>query len=100
MAHIGADRDFKLMHSVVVTASNVADITQPAELLHRHETQVHADTGYTTVEMRAELVRLGQTIDRQIAGNRGAIRAMASVRTFVEHPFDVRKNFFRHRKVG
>jgi IS5 family transposase len=58
----------KLVHTVVVTAANVADITQTAELLHRHETQVHADTGYTTVEMRAELVGLGRTIEWQIAG--------------------------------
>ena len=27
-AHIGADRDSKLVHTVVVTAANVADITQ------------------------------------------------------------------------
>ena len=33
-AHIGADRDSKLVHTVVVTAANVADITKTAELLH------------------------------------------------------------------
>ena len=46
-AHIGADRDSKLVHTVVVTAANVADITQTAELLHGEEKQVHADAGYT-----------------------------------------------------
>ena len=44
-AHIGADRDSKLVHTVVVTAANVADITKPSELLHGAEKQVHADAG-------------------------------------------------------
>ena len=57
-AHIGADRDSKLVHTVVVTAANIADITQTAALLHGAETQVHADAGYTGVEKRPEIVAL------------------------------------------
>ena len=114
-AHIGADRDSKLVHTVVVTAANVADITQTSELLHGQEQQVHADAGYTGVEKRAEIVALERKIDWQIAGKRGQIKAMvegaekkaikavekakASVRAFVEHPFHIVKNLFRHRKV-
>ena len=114
-AHIGADRDSKLVHTVVVTAANVADITKTAELLHGAEKQVHADAGYTGVEKRAEIVALERKIDWQIAGKRGAIKAMAegaekealkavekakaAVRAFVEHPFHIVKNLFRHRKV-
>jgi IS5 family transposase len=109
-AHIGADRDSKLVHTVVVTAANVADITRTAELLHGQEKQVHADAGYTGVEKRAEIVAMERKIDWQIAGKRGAIKAMAegiqavekakaSVRAFVEHPFHIVKNIFRHRKV-
>lgn len=114
-AHIGADRDSKLVHTVVVTAANVADITQTAALLHGQEQQVHADAGYTGVEKRAEIVGLGRKIDWQIAGKRGQIKAMvegteketlkavekakASVRAFVEHPFHILKNIFGHRKV-
>ena len=114
-AHIGADRDSKLVHTVVVTAANVADLTKTAELLHGQEQQVHADAGYTGVEKRAEIVALARKIDWQIAGKRGLIKAMAegaekaacqavekakaSVRAFVEHPFHLVKNIFRHRKV-
>ena len=114
-AHIGADRDSKLVHTVVVTAANVADITKTADLLHGAEKQVHADAGYTGVEKRAEIVALERKIDWQIAGKRGTIKAMAegaekeaikavekakaSVRAFVEHPFHIVKNLFRHRKV-
>jgi IS5 family transposase len=114
-AHIGADRDSKLVHTVVVTAANVADIRKTAELLHGQEQQVHADAGYTGVEKRAEIVALDRKIDWQIACKRGQIKALtegaekeviktvekakASVRAFVEHPFHIVKNLFRHRKV-
>lgn len=114
-AHIGADRDSKLVHTVVTTAANVADITQTAELLHGEEKQVHGDAGYTGVEKRAEIVALERRIDWQIAGKRGTIKAMAegaekeavkavekakaAVRAFVEHPFHIVKNLFGHRKV-
>ncbi len=114
-AHSGADRDSKLVHTVVVTAAPVADVTKMADLLHGQEKQVHADAGYTGVEKRAEIVALERAIDWQIAGKRGQIKAMAegpdketrkalekakaSVRAFVEHPFHLLKNIFRHRKV-
>jgi len=114
-APIGADRDSKLVHTVVVTAANVADVTQTAELLQGEEMQVHADAGYTGVEKRAEIVALERKSDWQIACKRGLIKTMAegaekearqavekakaSVRAFVEHPFHIVKNLFRHRKV-
>src|SRR6266850_3743705 len=62
-AHIGADRDSTLVHTVVVTAANVADITKTAELLHGQEKQVHADAGYTGVEKRAEITVLDRPMD-------------------------------------
>ena len=114
-AHIGVDRSSHLVHTVVVTAANVADITKTSELLHGEETQVHADAGYTGVEKRPEIVALERTIDWQIAAKRGGIKALAegaekealqavekakaSVRALVEHPFHIVKNLFGHRKV-
>ncbi len=114
-AHLGADRDSKLVHPVVVTAANGADVTKPADLLPGEETQVHADAGYPGVEKRAEIVALQRKVDWQIAGKRSVIqtlaegaekealkavkKAKASVRAFVEHPFHIVKNLFRHRKV-
>src|SRR5512137_1884712 len=76
-AHIGADRDSKLVHTVVVTAAHVADITQTAALLHGQEQQVHADAGYIGVEKRAEIVAMAREIDWQIAAKRGTIQALA-----------------------
>jgi IS5 family transposase len=114
-AHIGADRDSTLVHTVVTTAANVADITKTAELLHGKETQVHADAGYTGVSKRPEIVALDRKIDWQIACKRGVIKALAegaqketrkavehakaAVRAFVEHPFHIVKNLFRYRKT-
>ena len=114
-AHIGTDRDSTLVHTVVVTAANVADLAQTAELLHGAETQVHADAGYTGVEKRPEIVALARPIDWQIAGKRGLIKALAegaqkaaikavehakaAVRACVEHPFHIVKNLFGHRKT-
>lgn len=113
-AHIGADRDSKLVHTVVVTAANVCDIVKTADLLHGGETQVHADAGYTGVEKRGEIIALGREIDWQIArkGRLGKMeegeekerlkaveKAKAGVRAFVEHPFHIVKNLFGYRKV-
>ena len=114
-AHIGADRDSKLVHTVVVTAANVSDIAKTGELLHGRENQVHADAGYTGVEKRGEITAMDREIDWQIAIKRGKIKQMdegleketlkaaekakASVRAFVEHPFHIVKNLFNHRKT-
>jgi len=114
-AHVGTDRDSTLVHTVVVTAANVADIAKTAELLHGKESQVHADAGYTGVEKRPEIVALARPIDWQIARKRSLIKALAegaqkeaikavehakaAVRAFVEHPFPIVKNLFRHRKT-
>ena len=114
-AHLGADRDSKLVHTLVVSAANVADVPKTAELRHGAETQVHADAGYTGVEKRAEILALERQIDWQIAGQRGVLKALAegaekearkaveqakaSVRAFVKHPCHIVKNLFRHRQV-
>lgn len=114
-APIGADRDSQLVHPVVVTAANVADSTQTSERLHGQEPQVHAAAGSPGVEQRAEMVALERKLDWQIARQRGQIKALAegaekatrkavekakaAVRAFVEPPFHILKNIFRHRKV-
>jgi IS5 family transposase len=42
-AHIGADDQSGLVHTVVSTAANVSDISQAAALLHGNETRIGAD---------------------------------------------------------
>ena len=67
------------MHTVVVTAANVADVTQTAELLHGQKQQVHADAVYIGVEKRPEIVALERKLDWQIARKRGTIKTLANV---------------------
>lgn len=113
-AHIGADAESGLVHSVVGTAANVADVTQVDKLLHGEENVVCADAGYTGVEKRAE--HEGRQVIWQIAARRSTYKqlskrsalykakrkiekAKAQVRSKVEHPFRVIKRQFGYIKV-
>jgi transposase, IS5 family len=111
-AHIGVDVASGLVHTVVGTAANEADINQMAAVLHGREAAVFADAGYTGADKRPEHE------DREVAWNiaikRSIIKALperlrdwaqavetalSRVRAWVEHPFHVVKNLFRHRKL-
>jgi transposase, IS5 family len=54
-AHIGVDVASGVVHTVVGTAANEADINQTAALLHGQEEAVFADAGYTGADKRPEL---------------------------------------------
>lgn len=110
-AHIGVDEGTGLVHSVVSTAANVADVTQTAHLLHGKEQHVFADAGYVGAEKYAPAE--GRTF--WIADKRSKVkaiehpglraiteeleRAKASIRAAVEHPFRVLKRQFGYVKV-
>ena len=113
-AHIGVDDESGLVHSVVGTAANVADITQVDKLLHGDENVVCADAGYTGVEKRPE--HAGHEVIWQVAARRSTYKkldkrsalykakrkiekAKAQVRAKVEHPFRVIKRQFGYVKV-
>jgi IS5 family transposase len=114
-AHIGADAESGLVHTVVGTAANVSDISQTHELLHGEEKTVHADAGYIGVAKRPEIIAEHGAVEWRIAARRGKLKAMpeswvkdltlgfeklkARVRALVEHPFHIIKNLFRHRKT-
>lgn len=120
--HTGVDAESGLIHSVVCTAANEADVAHGHELLHGQESAVHGDSGYTGLDKRAEVKaaqedgRLGKDIDWHIAMKRGQLKAMpegpakplhewferrkAQIRAIVEHPFHVIKNLFGYRKVS
>ena len=113
-AHIGVDDESGLVHSVVGTAANVADVTQVDKLLHGEENVICADAGYTGVEKRAE--HDGREVIWQVAARRSTYKklgknsplykakrkiekAKAQVRAKVEHPFRVIKRQFGYVKV-
>jgi IS5 family transposase len=109
-AHIGADVESGLVHTVRTTAANEADVTQVSKLLHGKENSVHADAGYTGAQKRVR-----RKVRWHIAARRGAIKAMkrsrlkraiqeletlkSRIRARVEHPFRVIKRQFGYVKV-
>ncbi|SEB90958.1 IS5 family transposase [Pseudomonas anguilliseptica] len=113
-AHIGVDDKSGLVHSVVGTAANVADVTQVDKLLHGDENVVCTDAGYTGVEKRPE--HEGRKVIWQVAARRSTYKkldkrsalykakrkiekAKAQVRAKVEHPFRVIKRQFGYVKT-
>jgi IS5 family transposase len=110
-AHIGVDADSGLVHTVVGTAANEADVEVVAELLHGREEIVHADSGYAGAQTRVRK----SSLRWEIAARPSRIRAMAdgrekraacknehrkaSIRAKVEHPFRVIKRQFGLAKV-
>ncbi len=52
-AHIGIDKDSKIVHSVTVTPANINDIDEVGKLVHGEEKEVYADAGYTGIECKS-----------------------------------------------
>jgi IS5 family transposase len=120
-AHIGADADSGLVHSVHVTAANESDIAHTHRVLHGQETFVSLDAGYTGIAKREEIKQaqsqgqISTDIQWNVAQRRSVINKMAEgtlkelskalervkaqIRSKVEHPFHVVKNLFKHKKA-
>jgi IS5 family transposase len=110
--HIGVDEATGLVHSVVTTAANVADVTQVGRLLHGREQAVFGDAGYTGAQKhvpakrgrRWYIVTKRSTVkaitDQRLSELTAKIEhAKASIRAAVEHPFRVIKRQFGHMKA-
>jgi IS5 family transposase len=113
-AHIGVDMESGLVHTVVATSGNVSDVTQTHALLHGEEKHVMGDAGYIGVEKREENIEKTE-VEWHIAAKRSKVenlsnenvrvalekleKAKASIRSKVEHPFNVVKNIFKFRKT-
>jgi IS5 family transposase len=111
-AHIGVDVASGVVHTLTGTAANKADINQMAAVLHGREEAVFADAGYSGADRRPE--HQDREVSWNIAVKRGIIkalpkglrdwaeaaeRALSEVRAWVEHPFHIVKNLFRHKKL-
>lgn len=120
-AHIGADADSGLVHSVHVTSANESDVAHTHELLHGQERDVYADAGYVGVQKREAIIAAQQAgqinpdVKWSVATGRAKLKGMpegplkeftqalervkAQIRARVEHPFHVVKNLFKHKKA-
>ena len=112
-AHIGADAESGLVHTVRGTAANVNDVVEANALLHGDETDAFGDAGYQGAHKRADAQ---PGVDWHVAMRPGKRRALdkskpidamideverikASIRAKVEHPFRVIKRQFGFVKV-
>jgi IS5 family transposase len=112
-AHIGADAESGLVHTVRGTSGHVSDIAEAHTLLHGEETLAFGDAGYQGVERRPDAnkdvtwhvaMRPGKrralNLDNEADAIRNQIEKIkAGVRAKVEHPFRVIKRQFGFVKV-
>jgi IS5 family transposase len=112
-AHVGVDAVSGLVHTVVGTAGNVADVTQAHALLHGDETIALGDADYQGVGKRFE--NIGKAVIWHVTLKRSKYNALSKskrgrltekrerlkawVRAKVEHPFHSIKNLLIHRKT-
>ena len=112
-AHIGADAESGLMHTVRGTSGNVHDIVEGSSLLHGEETVAFGDAGYQGIEKRPDAKpdvtwHIAMRPGKRKALNKDneadalidkAEKLKAGVRAKVEHPFRVIKRQFGFVKV-
>ena len=112
-AHIGADAESGLVHTVRGTSGHVSDIAEANTLLHGEESLAFGDAGYQGIEKRPDAKA---DVTWHVAMRPGKRRALdkdneadamidqaeklkAGVRAKVEHPFRVIKRQFGFVKV-
>jgi len=112
-AHVGADAESGLVHTVRGTAANVHDVVEANSLLHGAETDVFGDAGYQGAHKRPDARRDVKWHVAMRPGKRAILdltdaidvmineveRIKASIRAKVEHPFRVIKQQFGFVKV-
>ncbi|NBO42664.1 MAG: IS5 family transposase [Betaproteobacteria bacterium] len=113
-AHIGVDMHSGIVHTLVTTPANTADVTQGCALLHGDETLGFGDAGYQGIDKRPESQRHAKVrwhismrpgkrraLTHSIADQLDKVleRMKSSIRACVEHPFHIIKNVFKLTKV-
>lgn len=106
-AHVGTDRR-GIVHSLVTTAANTADITQMPHLLHGQESEVFGDQAYWSELHRqgAKTKGVRYRINRRRTGHEPLTahqklinRARSKARARCEHAFQVVKHLWGFTKV-
>jgi len=110
-AHIGTDTN-GIVHSVVTTSGNVADVTVSEQLLHGDEKAVYGDSGFigmknhlsTKKKLKCYIVQKKSIIDK-IENEERRAKAKeyetkkCKIRAKVEHVFHVIKNIFGYKRA-
>lgn len=106
--HIGVDARSGLVHSIETTPANVSDITVMEHLLHGEEQALFGDKGYADNRLKRR-ARNGEffygildkgSVRRKISSSqKKRNRKLSSIRSKVEHPFQVIKCQWLYTKV-
>lgn len=106
--HIGVDIDSGLIHIIEATTAKESDISKLEDCLHGYEEIISGDKAYGTNARKKEMRKQGKTyLITDKATTRRCLskkqkkrnRKISSVRSFVEHPFNVIKNLWKKRRV-
>ena len=114
--HVGVDAGSGYIHSIETTAANVHDIVVASELIREDDEVVYGDSGYTGIEKREEIQnsehlskieyrinRRHKSVQRMPEGHidweKQIERGKSSVRSKVEHPFLIIKQYFGFAKT-
>lgn len=109
-AHAGVDAGTGYVHSVTVTAANVHDLDEAANLVRADDEVVYADAGYQGAQKRPDIAEHLPGAQWRVAARKGVLKTMAepdreaesrkaSVRAKVEHPFLIVKRDFGFAKT-
>jgi len=116
-AHVGADRESGIVHTLKVTSAKEHDVTVIHELIQGEEETVQGDSGYLGAEKRPEAIKKnkdGKKIKYEINRKPSSIKKLSksgqyaakkrehqksSIRSKVEHVFGIVKNLFRYKKT-
>ena len=106
--HTGTDTDSGLVHTVVATSANVADVNVLGELLHGAEESLHGDSAYHAKALKEQAEAAGIAFNVNQRGSRrrplnqrqrARNRRLSRTRATVEHAFLVVKRLWGHAKV-
>jgi transposase, IS5 family len=106
--HIGTDTDSGLVHTVVGTSANVADVNVLGQLLHGQEESLHGDSAYHAKALKEQAEAAGIAFNVNQRGTssrplnkrqRARNRRLSRTRAAVEHAFLVVKRLWGHTKV-
>ena len=106
--HTGTDTASGLVHTIVGTPANVADVNVLGQLLHGAEESLHGDSAYHSKELQAQAEASGLQFNVNQRATRSKPltkvqrarnRRLSRVRATVEHPFLVVKRLWGHAKV-
>lgn len=114
--HAGVDAFSGLVHTITVTAANVHDITQAAQLIRKDDEFMYGDSAYLGIQKRSEVAgdphlsgidyrinrrpsSLPRVSDRAFDWERHIEYLKSSVRCKVEHVFRIIKCQFGYRKT-